>query len=303
MTGERKLKHYKGRFVSVFEDFLNLYSEQPHLKTNKRCIIMQSNRYKIIWDLSVLFLLLVVSIVVPIRLAFSEGETLGWFIFYVVTDTIFFIDIILTFFTSVSDEQRVYEITERSQIAKRYLRGWFWIDVLSILPLDYIFISSNSQATILARFAKIGKLYKLIRMIRLAKVLKLLKSKNTVVSQFTQKMRINSGMERLLFFLVFFIFFFHIFTCMFIFFGKLDSDTNSWMWDPYYAYMDEVELYIMSIYFIVTTTSTVGYGDLSASTTIERVFCIVTMLAGVTSFTFISGALSSILSNYDTSQA
>ena len=59
----------------------------------------------------------------------------------------------------------------------------------------------------------------------------------------------------------------------------------------------------MSLYFIVTTTSTVGYGDLSASTTVERMFCIVIMLAGVTSFTFISGTLSSILSNYDTSQA
>ena len=59
----------------------------------------------------------------------------------------------------------------------------------------------------------------------------------------------------------------------------------------------------MSFYFIVTTTSTVGYGDLSASTTVERIFLIITMLAGVLSFTFISGALSSILSNYDTQQA
>ena len=74
---------------------------------------------------------------------------------------------------------------------------------------------------------------------------------------------------------------------------------NSWMWDPYYYTMDYDELYIMSFYYIVTTTSTVGYGDLSASTTIERIFCIIIMLAGVTAFTFISGALSSILSNYD----
>ena len=75
------------------------------------------------------------------------------------------------------------------------------------------------------------------------------------------------------------------------------------MWDPYYFLMDESQLYIMSLYFIVTTTSTVGYGDLSASTTIERIYCVIIMLAGVTAFTFISGALSSILSNYDTSQA
>ena len=56
-----------------------------------------------------------------------------------------------------------------------------------------------------------------MRMLRLAKVLKLLKKNTNVVSHFTQKMRINSGKERLIFFVVFFTFFFHISTCMFIF--------------------------------------------------------------------------------------
>ena len=110
-------------------------------------------------------------------------------------------------------------------------------------------------------------------------------------------------MERLFFFIVFFTFFFHISTCLFIFIGQLDKDTSSWLWDETYSYMPDSQLYLMSLYFIVTTTSTVGYGDLSASTTVERIFCIIIMLAGVTSFTFISGTLSSILSNYDTSQA
>ena len=90
---------------------------------------------------------------------------------------------------------------------------------------------------------------------------------------------------------------------MFVFFGTLDNDMSSWMWDPYYYLMESDELYIMSLYFIVTTTSTVGYGDLSASTTLERIYCIIIMIAGVTAFTFISGALSSILANYDVTQA
>ena len=106
-----------------------------------------------------------------------------------------------------------------------------------------------------------------------------------------------------MFFAVFFILFFHISACMFIFIGTLDYDMDSWMWDSYYNTMDANDLYITSMYFIVTTTSTVGYGDLSASTLIERIFCILIMLAGVTSFTFISGSLSSVLSNYDSSQA
>ena len=101
---------------------------------------MQNNVCKIVWDLWILLVLLVISLVVPYRLAFATSESYSWTVVYVTTDILFFIDIILTFFTSVSDEQKVYDITDRCEIAKRYLKGWFWIDVLSILPLDIIFL-------------------------------------------------------------------------------------------------------------------------------------------------------------------
>jgi hypothetical protein len=60
-----------------------------------------------------------------------------------------------------------------------------------------------------------------------------------------------------------------------------------------------IDLYIMSVYFTLTTVCTVGYGDILATTEWERMYCIVLMLVGVSAFTFISGALSSIISNYD----
>ena len=283
---------------SFAHDFLNLYN-QPITEKKSECIIHHNNIYKLFWDVIVLLILLIVSIIVPYRLAFTDGEPFGWLLFYIITDTFFFIDIILTFLTSLYEADTGSEIVEKKVIARHYLKGWFWVDSISIIPLDFIMMEAQGQATILARFAKIGKLYKLMRMIRLTKVLKLLKSHHTVVAQFSAKMKINAGMERLMFFVVFFSFFFHISTCMFVFLCSLDYDTNSWLYDSYYYMMDKDELYIMSFYFIVTTTSTVGYGDLSASTTLERIFCIIIMLAGVTSFTFISGTLSSIISNSD----
>jgi len=60
---------------------------------------------------------------------------------------------------------------------------------------------------------------------------------------------------------------------------------------------------MIATYFAVTTMTTVGYGDMSASTTIERFFCIVLMVIGVVCFTFISGSLSSVLSNFDQTNA
>jgi Trk-type K+ transport system membrane component len=49
----------------------------------------------------------------------------------------------------------------------------------------------------------------------------------------------------------------------------------------------------------VTTITTVGYGDISGSTDIEKVFCIFIMIIGVLAFSFATGSLASILANYD----
>jgi Ion channel len=49
----------------------------------------------------------------------------------------------------------------------------------------------------------------------------------------------------------------------------------------------------------MTTVATVGYGDVFAVNTFEYVFAIILMIIGVSAFTFVSGALSSILSSYD----
>ena len=90
------------------------------------------------WDLFIVVLLILVCLIIPIRLAFSNDETTSWLMFYVITDLLFLTDIILTFFSAVSDDKLVYEITNKKEIARKYLKGWFWIDFVSILPLDLL---------------------------------------------------------------------------------------------------------------------------------------------------------------------
>ena len=50
---------------------------------------------------------------------------------------------------------------------------------------------------------------------------------------------------------------------------------------------------------MIVTLSTVGYGDVLAKTPLEYIFSIIVMLVGVIAFSFASGALTSIISNYD----
>jgi hypothetical protein len=88
----------------MVEDFKLLLSDGFNPEANRKCIIMQSNSYKILFDVWILFLLLAVSLVVPARLAFENEETTSWQLIYLITDGFFLVDIVLNFFTSIEDE-------------------------------------------------------------------------------------------------------------------------------------------------------------------------------------------------------
>ena len=102
---ENKLNRLS-KFTSII-GFIQLYSETPVVNHQAKCIIHHGNTYKIIWDLWVLVILLIISLVVPYRLAFDESDNNAWFVVYLITDCFFLIDIILTFFTTVTDEKSV----------------------------------------------------------------------------------------------------------------------------------------------------------------------------------------------------
>ena len=66
--------------------------------------------------------------------------------------------------------------------------------------------------------------------------------------------------------------------------------------------MPDTEQYLTSIYFTVTTITTVGYGDISGGTFSEKIAAIVLMLLGVISFSVASASLSSIFSSFDNNE-
>lgn len=63
--------------------------------------------------------------------------------------------------------------------------------------------------------------------------------------------------------------------------------------------MDKTEKYLTSFYFIITTFSTVGYGDMSANNTPEKIFCILVMCLGVTAFAAGTSTLTNLLQSFD----
>jgi hypothetical protein len=62
---------------------------------------------------------------------------------------------------------------------------------------------------------------------------------------------------------------------------------------------DNYNQYVLSLYFVIQTMTTVGYGDVNPKNTFERFFIVILMLIGVVCFSFVSGAVSSIMMSID----
>lgn len=101
----------------------------------------QDSVFKFSWDIVMAFLLCAICIVMPVHIAF-KSETHAWCKIYLGFDFMFLLDMIFTFFTSLPqkkiDEEVIDEITDRKQIAERYFKSWFPIELLAILPIDFI---------------------------------------------------------------------------------------------------------------------------------------------------------------------
>ena len=74
---------------------------------------------------------------------------------------------------------------------------------------------------------------------------------------------------------------------------------TNWILSNGFEDQEIAELYTTAFYFTVTTITTVGYGDISGTNTTERVICIFLMIIGVLFFSFSSGSLTQIISNYE----
>jgi Trk-type K+ transport system membrane component len=79
---------------------------------------------------------------------------------------------------------------------------------------------------------------------------------------------------------------------------ELESQAESWL-NEYMEDFDKNRVYLTTIYFTVTTITTVGYGDISITTKAEKIFCILIMVIGVIAFSLASGSLMSIIENQD----
>lgn len=85
----------------------------------------------------IMALLIYTALYVPVKVAFFDETSDFMFVLDLIVDFSFLTDIVLTFFTSYEDTNsdgisQMY--FDKCEIAKRYLSGWFFIDLFTSIP-------------------------------------------------------------------------------------------------------------------------------------------------------------------------
>ena len=149
--------------------FMPQETEETEKSLYKRYIIPPDSDLKTRINLIVAFLILYSVISTPFRLGFDYPATGGWYVFDWMCDIGFFIDIAVNFRTAFVDVSGVVE-TVPNAIANNYLKGWFTIDFVSTVPIDFVIGQLVGGGGQTLRALKLVRILRLVRLLKLARL-------------------------------------------------------------------------------------------------------------------------------------
>jgi len=191
------------------------------------CMLYPEDKLKTNWDLFITLILVFTCFVTPFKIAFLDNDSPAWMLTDNMVDIMFFLDILIIFNSPYYNEDFKL-IDNRKVIATQYLQGWFFIDLLAIVPFDVFFGGDNLNEIV--RITRIGRLYKLVKLTRLIRVLKIFKERSKLVKYVQEFLKIGIGFERLIIFLFSLIVMCHVVSCLWVLTAQLeDADTVTWM--------------------------------------------------------------------------
>ena len=158
-----------------------------------------------IWVICIIILICWSVLYIPYRLAFIDHISIYLWIIEFLVDFIFMVDIVVNFFIAYYNKDAVL-VTNNCSIAKRYLRTWFLLDLVSwyiyiyiLLLLYYYFFSIPLQLFELTsqdegNIDKIPRIYKMIKVLRIAKIMNIQKPPKLFEKIFFF-IRLNAGIQ------------------------------------------------------------------------------------------------------------
>ncbi|NXA55723.1 KCNH4 protein, partial [Nothocercus julius] len=284
---------------NVFE---NKPSSVPEYKVasvqKSRFILLHYSVFKALWDWLILLATFYVAVTVPYNVCFTGTEesaaaARSTIVSDIAVEMLFILDIVLNFRTTyVSQSGQV--VYEPRCICVHYVATWFFVDLIAALPFDLLYVFNIS----------VTSLVHLLKTVRLLRLLRLLQK----LDRYSQ----YSAMVLTLLMSVFALLA-HWMACIWYVIGRAEmqsSDRRTWEIGWLHELGKRLEApyvnssvggpsirsaYIASLYFTLSSLTSVGFGNVCANTDAEKIFSICTMLIGALMHAVVFGNVTAII--------
>ncbi|XP_057304856.1 potassium voltage-gated channel unc-103-like isoform X2 [Hydractinia symbiolongicarpus] len=254
-----------------------------------KLMLLHFGRKRLIWDWIILFLVAYNAIIVPLNVAFTINTLL---VLDLILELIFMCDIVVNFRTTYIEPKTGKLVTNPSDISKNYLKGWFLVDCIATVPFELIMLLNNS----LLPYVAVLKIFRLLRLFRVIR-------------------RVNRYIEHTTSLLLLMMFSFallaHWFACIWYVIGYREMQngkTTGWLHKLgnqngrlFYnntgkvKQLNENQKYINALYFVFTSLTTVGFGNIAPNTVAEQTFSILVLLLGAIVQSAIFGNMTAVI--------
>ena len=226
------------------------------------------------WDLIIFIMILYTILITPIYLSFNQNSIyFGWI--EIAFELFFILDFFMNFITSFKDVEE-YMVTQIREISMNYLMSWFTYDLLYIFPLDFFsFFFSTDIILISSMDYRLN--FTLLKWIKILRIAKIFKKQTT--GRFVHKIVFNESntLNRVIKFGCIFFMLSHISSCFFVYIGYSSISNVNWICYAQLSNSNKFDVYIASLYYVLVTIYSVGYGEITPQNYLE-ILCIIFLL-------------------------
>ncbi|KAH9608817.1 hypothetical protein KSS87_013255 [Heliosperma pusillum] len=258
--------------------------------TIRRFVILPFDRRYRIWELFLVVLVLYTAWISPFEFGFLNGPKMPVSVIDNVVNAFFAVDIILSFFVAYLDKKTYLLIDDPKKIAKKYALSFrMGFDVISIVPSEVVLRIFPASK----RAYGIFNMFRLWRLRRVSSLFSIYSNSEQghldSVTRLEKDRNFNYFWIRCIKLIFVTVFAVHCAGCFYYHIAAHYHDRRATWIGANMADFLQFSIwtrYVMSVYWAITTLSTVGYGDLHPVNEYEMLFDIFYMLfnLGLTSY-------------------
>ena len=212
-------------------------------------------------------------------------------------DLIYILDLISGFFRAYYNFEE-YLIKNNEDILLHYLKGWFFFDFLEAIPFYSIFSINEHKCKdnmnynmYVGNFTNFHYSFLIIKIFKIFKAISHNKAYNKIIDVLNRN-DFFSNWNGVLFTLLVTLSLIHFCSCFFIYLGR--NFYPGWIMVRKIQDDSFSDIYVTAVYYLMTTLTTVGYGDIIVLTTYERIYQIMLLIVGTCAYSWIL----TFISNY-----